>query len=103
VITSLKLRLVEMQPRQLVDNVPVKLDSPLSFKLLLLKEPPFDPLRRCSLNDSVFVMSGSLRSKKLRVLKPLGALRKYRLNARLNDRLKENELPPFDQPSVVES
>jgi hypothetical protein len=48
-------------------------------------------------------MSGSLRSKKLRVLKPLGALRKYRLNARLNDRLKENELPPFDQPSVVES
>jgi hypothetical protein len=48
-------------------------------------------------------MSGSLRSKKLRVLKPLGALRKYKLNARLNDRLKENELPPFDQPSVVES
>jgi hypothetical protein len=103
VITSLKLRLVEMQPRQLVDNVPVKLASHLSFRLLLLKELPFDPLRRCSLNDSVFVMSGSLRSKKLRVLKLLGALRKYRLNARLNDRLKENELPPFDQPSVVES
>jgi hypothetical protein len=81
----------------------VKLDSHLSFRLLLLKELPFDPLRRCSLNDSVFVMSGSLRSKKLRVLKLLGALRKYRLNARLNDRLKENELPPFDQPSVVES
>jgi hypothetical protein len=103
VITSLKLRLVEMQPRQLVDNVPVKLASHQSFRLLLLKELPFDPLMRCSLNDSVFVMSGSLRSKKLRVLKPLGALRKYRLNARLNDRLKENELPPFDQPSVVES
>jgi hypothetical protein len=48
-------------------------------------------------------MSGSLRSKKLRVLKPLGALRKYRLNARLNDRLKENELLPFDQLLVAEN